>query len=92
MANNTLKAQYYDVDKTDKNTTDNSGTIWALGVDHSLSKTTLVYFAYASAENGKGSTGVNPSSSNGGHGTDGPVISKLGGDGTAYSFGTIMKF
>ena len=98
MANNMLKAQYYSVDQSDKNAAaangskDNSGKLWALGVDHTFSKTTLVYFAYAVAENGDGSTGINPSSANGGHGTDGPAVSKLGGDGTVYSFGTIMKF
>lgn len=98
MANNMLKAQYYKADKSDKNTaasngsTDNSGKIWALGVDHSFSKTTMVYFAYSVASNGQGSTGINPASGNGGHGTDGPTVSKLGGDGKVYSFGTAMNF
>ncbi len=100
MANNMLKAQYYDVDKTDKqtasastnNSNDNSGKIWAVGVDHSFSKTTMAYFAYSVASNGNGSNTIDPASSSGGHGTDGPLVSKFGGDGKVYSFGTIIKF
>lgn len=93
MANNLLKAHYYSTDKVDGQTTENGGKIWALGVDHSFSKTTLAYFDYSVASNDGGTTAFNVSSSNGGHGTtNGITVGKAGGDSKAYSFGTIIKF
>ena len=93
MANNLLKAQYYTTDKVDGQATENGGDIMALGVDHSFSKTTLAYFAYATASNDGGARGFNVSSGSGGHGTTNvPTVGKNGGDGKAYSFGTIIKF
>lgn len=93
MANNTLKLQYYTTDKVGAQTTENGGNIMALGVDHSFSKTTVAYFNYATASNDGGTTAFNVSSSNGGHGTTNvPTVGKAGGDGKAYSFGTIIKF
>ena len=93
LANNLLKAQYYNTDKVDGQATENGGTIWALGVDHSFSKTTMVYANYATASNDGGTTAFNVSSSSGGHGTTNqPLVGKAGGDSTAYSLGTIIKF
>ncbi len=93
MANNLLKAHYYSADKVDAQATQNGGKIWALGVDHSFSKTTMVYANYAVASNDSGTTAFNVSSSNGGHGTTNvPTVGKNGGDSKAYSFGTIINF
>ena len=93
LANNMLKAQYYSTDKVDAQTTENGGNIMALGVDHSFSKTTMVYANYATVSNDGGTTAFNVSSANGGHGTTNvPTVGKAGGDGKAYSFGTIIKF
>ncbi len=93
MANNMLKAHYYDADKVDGQATQNGGKIWAIGVDHSFSKTTVSYFDYSVASNDGGTTAFNVSSSNGGHGTTNvPTVGKNGGDSKAYSFGTIIKF
>jgi predicted porin len=94
MANNLLKFQYYTTDKVDKQATENGGKIWALGVDHSMSKTTMVYADYAVASNDGGTQAFNvATSSPGGHGqTNQPLVGKNGGDSKAYSFGTIIKF
>lgn len=93
LANNMLKLQYYTTDKVDAQTTQNGGNIMALGVDHSFSKTTLAYFAYATASNDGGTSAFNVSSSTGGHATTNvPTVGKVGGDAKAYSFGTIIKF
>lgn len=98
LANNMLKFQYSKANKSDKaplvaGSNDNSGKVWALGVDHSLSKMTMVYFAYAKAENGAGTTGYNVSSANAGHDTTNvPSVGKPGGSSKSYSFGTIMNF
>lgn len=93
MANNMLKAHYYSTDKVDAQTTENGGKIWALGVDHSFSKTTSAYVNYAVASNDGGTTAFNVSSANGGHGTTNvPTVGKAGGDSKAYSFGTIINF
>lgn len=93
MANNLLKLQYYSTDKQDGQTAQNGGKIWGLGVDHSLSKTTMLYANYALASNDSGTTAFNVSSSTGGHGTTNvPTVGKSGGDSKAYSFGTIIKF
>jgi predicted porin len=93
MANNLLKLHYYSTDKQDGQATENGANLWALGVDHSLSKTTIVYANYATVSNDGGTTAFNVSSANGGHGaTNVPTVGKAGGDGKAYSFGTIIKF
>ncbi len=98
IANNMLKFQYSKANKSDQAATvagsnDNSGKVWALGVDHSLSKSTLVYFAYAKAENGQGTNAYNVSNNLGGHDTTNvPNVGKLGGSSKSYSFGTIMNF
>jgi predicted porin len=93
MANNMLKAHYYNADKVDGQATQNGGKIWALGVDHSFSKTTSAYVNYAVASNDSGTTAFNVSSANGGHGTTNvPTVGKNGGDSKAYSFGTIINF
>jgi predicted porin len=95
MGNHLFKAQYYNADSTDNPAVagDNGASMWSLGVDHAFSKTTMVYFDYASISNDSKSV-RNVSSANGSHGTsNGDVPTPIaGGDGNAYSFGTIIKF
>jgi predicted porin len=93
MANNLFKLQYYKADKTDKAATDNGANMWSLGADHAFSKTNMVYFDYAKISNDAGST-RNVSSANGSHGTSNNDVPTpiAGGDGNAYSFGTVIKF
>jgi predicted porin len=93
MANNMFKLHYYKTDKVDGQTAENGAKMWALGVDHSFSKTTMAYFTYAKVDNDSGTFAFNPSSSNGGHGTTNvPVAGANGASPKAYSLGTIIKF
>jgi predicted porin len=99
MANNLFKVQYYNADATDKPAVagDNGAKMWSLGADHTFSKTNMVYFDYAKISNDSGSavgsgSNRNVSSANGSHGTTNVPTPKLGGDGNAYSFGTVIKF
>jgi predicted porin len=65
--------------------------MWAIGVDHIFSKTTLVYFNYASVGNDSATFVFDPASSAGGHG-DNLATSANGNDNTAFSAGYIINF
>lgn len=88
MGNNMFKLSYFDADKYD-DVANTAGKLWAVGVDHSFSKTTKVYFNYASVDNDTAAT-FNLASSYAGHG-EAPTVA-AGKSPTAYSLGTIIKF
>ncbi len=88
MGNNTIKAQYYSLDDTD-GTSNTGADMWAVGFDHTLSKRTSVYAAYAKAGNDAGqSIGV----TGGGHGDRGIVSPVNGSDPNAFAVGLVHKF
>lgn len=62
--NNTVKLQYYKADALD-NTSETGANMWALGVDHAMSKRTTAYVAYARTNN---DTSATYSAFGGGHG------------------------
>lgn len=88
MGNNKLKFHFLDADELD-NLANTGGTMWAIGVDHSFSKTAMVYLNYASVDNDD-LAAFGTASGNGGHGDNLP--SALGKDATAFSAGYILKF
>jgi predicted porin len=93
MGNNKFKAHWYDMDELedDAGTLDGTGgSLWALGVDHTFSKTAMVYFNYAKADNDDNFNLVGVTSGNGGHGET--VFVGAGKSPQAYSVGTIIKF
>jgi predicted porin len=93
IANNLLKFQYAKADKTDKSTVDNGGKMYAVGVDHSFSKTTMVYVNYAKSKNDNGTGAFFPSSGPGGHDTTNvPSSVSNGASPKAYSVGMIHNF
>jgi len=90
MGNNLFKLSYFDADKYD-DVANTAGKLWAAGVDHSFSKTTKIYFNYASVDNDSVAT-TNLASKYAGHGeTEAPSIT-AGKSPTAFSLGTIIKF
>jgi predicted porin len=64
--------------------------MWAIGVDHIFSKTTLVYLNYASVSNDAGAT-FSPAGGPGGHG-DNLATTVAGNDNTVISAGYIINF
>lgn len=72
MANNLIKFQYLTADdfKGSAGGTDTGGNLWALGVDHMFSKSTLVYVNYAQAKNDNNTAMYSVVSGNAGHGED----------------------
>jgi predicted porin len=89
MGNNKFKFHWLDADKLD-NTANSGGDMWAIGVDHIFSKTTLVYLNYASASNDSAAT-FGTASGPGGHG-DNLATTVAGNDNTAFSAGYIINF
>ncbi len=89
MGNNKFKFHWIDADKTDNATTANGATLWALGVDHSFSKTAMVYVNYASVDNDTAAA-FNTAGSNGGHGDN--LAAATGKSPTVFSAGYILKF
>ena len=88
IGNHLLKLSYFDADTLD-NTANTGGKLWSVGVDHNFSKTTKVYFNYASVDNDSASSSFNTTSTNG----HGEVLGTAAGKSpTAYSVGTIIKF
>jgi predicted porin len=63
--------------------------MWAIGVDHTFSKTALVYLNYASVGN-ESAAAFNTANGPGGHGDN--LAAVTGKDGTAFSAGYILKF
>lgn len=90
MGNNKFKFHWLDADSIDNATTDNGGDMFAIGVDHSFSKTAMVYFNYALASNDAGGTFAT-ASGNGGH-DPAALATAPGNDATGYSVGYILKF
>jgi predicted porin len=89
VGNNKFKFHYLEADKYDTSTTDDGADMFAIGVDHIFSKTTLVYLNYASVSNDTGGT-FNPASSPGGHGDN--LASVTGKDNNAITAGYIINF
>jgi predicted porin len=89
MGNNKFKFHWLDADKYD-DVADSGGDMWAIGVDHIFSKTTMVYLNYASAGNDSAAT-FGTASANGGHG-DNLATTVGGNDNTAFTAGYIINF
>lgn len=98
MGNNKFKVHYVNTDEIDLSGYDQTGaTMIALGVDHSFSKTTMVYFNYVMVDNDDFGL-YNTTSGAVGHGQtieldDGPNFgSSTSISPKAYSAGVIIKF
>jgi predicted porin len=89
MGNNKFKFHWLDADQLD-NTANSGGDMWAIGVDHIFSKTTLVYLNYASASNDSAAT-FGTASGPAGHG-DSLATAVAGSDNTVFSAGYIINF
>lgn len=92
---NTLKLQYYragDLTNTNLlNAGDTGASLWALGVDHALSKRTTIYAAYAQTSNdGNNPNGASYSAFGGGHGDNPGTVA--GKDPRGFSLGVIHSF
>lgn len=88
--NNTFKAHLYDQDKIDNQASENGAKLWAIGVDHSFSKNTLMYLNYAAMDNDPNSTRTVSGSSQG-HGER--LAPTTGGKSpTGISIGMNLKF
>ncbi len=84
--NNTFKAQWYQADETASGA-NNGGDQTSLGVDHSLSKNTVVYATYAKTSNdSSGTFGIGSN----GHGA--VATPAAGRDASGFSLGMRMKF
>ncbi len=88
MGNNKFKFHYLDGDQLD-DTPNTGGDMLAIGVDHLLSKTAVVYLNYASVGNDT-SAAFNTAGIIGGHGDF--LAASTGKDATAFSAGYILKF
>lgn len=94
MGNNLFKFQYLMADDFSGSTTGTSlgttsntgGSLWALGVDHMFSKSTLVYVNYAEANNDDNTAAYSVMSGNGGHGET--LLPGGAGNGTNTTAGT----
>jgi len=91
MGNNLLKAQYLSVAATDKATPDNGATGYAIGLDHTLSKTTKVYVDYAKVSNDPAQN-ANISSGYAGHGATNVPAVGAGTSPSGYSLGMVINF
>lgn len=97
MGANTFKLQYYkagDIKNTNIAWANDSGaTLWALGVDHALSKRTTVYAAYARTNNDRY---AKYSAFGGGHGDNPgsvtPTATRDSKDPSGFSIGVIHTF
>ena len=84
--NNTFKAQWYQADETVSGA-NNGGSQLSLGIDHALSKNTIVYVTHASTSNDtSGTFGIGGS----GHGAS--ATPAAGQDASGLSLGMRMKF
>ena len=96
FGNETIKAQYYNVTKSQTARTDVSSSVYALGYDHAFSKTLTGYVAVAAASNDATVVGVTAAGNNvgmtggGGHGDTLPNVG--GGDQNGLSLGIIFNF
>ncbi|HKJ76636.1 MAG TPA: porin [Gammaproteobacteria bacterium] len=91
MGNNTVKAQYYTADEYDGTGNDDTGgNMFALGLDHAMSKQTKLYAVYAASDNDDATN--NYRLGGGGHGDTGPGTLAAGADASAFSVGMTHKF
>ena len=96
LANNLVKFHYLIADDLKGSSaagaqSDTGGQLWALGVDHSFSKTTLAYVNYAIAENDSNTKAYSVISGNAGHGeNDLPTVN--GKTVKGISAGTVLNF
>jgi len=96
FGNETIKAQYYNVTKSQLARTDVSSSVYAIGYDHAFSKTFTGYVAYAVADNDATIAGVTASGNTvgstggGGHG-DAPNVF-AGESQSSLSLGIIFNF
>jgi predicted porin len=88
MGNNKFKFHWLDADKLD-NAADTGGDMFAIGVDHTFSKTAMVYLNYASVSNDTNAS-FQTASGIAGHGDNLAVTA--GKDANAISAGYILKF
>lgn len=84
--NNTVKLQYYKADDL-SNTSETGANMWALGVDHAMSKRTTAYVAYARTNN---DTSATYSAFGGGHGDNPSTVT--GKDPSGLSLGIKHSF
>jgi predicted porin len=99
MANNLIKFHYLKAKDftgtvTGINNFDGSGgKLWALGVDHMFSKSTLVYVDYAQASNDNNTRAYSVVSGNAGNGVDDlPPAGKLGQKVKGITAGMVLNF
>lgn len=88
VGGNTFKLQYTTVDPDVSGVNDTASALLALGVDHSLSKMTSVYFVYAQIDN---EDNASSAFANTGHATT-VAAGAAGDDPSGYSVGIIHKF
>ena len=90
MGNNTIKAQYYVADDMD-DTDDSGADMFAIGLDHAMSKQTKLYAVYADMSNDDNAAyALGPGT---GHGDNGPSGGPATGeDASAFSVGMQHKF
>ncbi len=88
FGNSTARLQYFVADSTKDATSDNGGSLLALGLDHSLSKNTTVYAIYATADNDPNS--AFKVSGAGAHGDS--LAAKTGAKQSGISAGLEVKF
>jgi predicted porin len=86
MGNNTLKAQYYNANDWEADAT--GADLWAIGIDHHLSKRTTLYAAYAQTDN---DGNASYSMSGGGHGANVGAFGP-GSDPQGFSLGVLHNF
>jgi predicted porin len=93
-----IKGQYYAADATDVSvaTSDNGATMYALGIDYNLSKTTVAYVTYAAvSNNGTAATGGTYSVIGAGHANPQDATyaaTTAGNDPSGFSVGMRMAF
>jgi predicted porin len=88
MGNNKFKFHWLEADESDDGA-DDGGDLMAIGVDHTFSKTAMVYLNYAMVSNDANAS-IRPASGVGGHGDN--LASVTGDDASAFSVGYILKF
>lgn len=83
----TFKLQYYKADEVDNATTEDGADMWAIGLEHALSKRTSLYAVYARVNNDDGAS-MTPFG--GGHGDNPGTFN--GEDASGFSLGMVHTF
>jgi predicted porin len=94
MGNNKFKFHWYEVDDLGgpNGGSGTGGSLFALGVDHTFSKTSMVYFNYAKSDNDSNASFINVASANGGHGNVTALSASGDKSPTGYTAGVIINF